>query len=180
MDVGNLIPCSSAFSKSNLNIWKFMVHILLKPGLENFEHYFASVWGECKLCILWAFFGIAFGIGMTSCVYSNFGRKFLSITQYCAVLNCFSCVWLFVTLWTIACQAPLSMGFSRQEYQNGLPCPPQGDLPDPRIEFVSLKSPALAGGFFTTELPEKPKYYTTLTQQKLEAKHFFSLKLLYT
>ena len=43
MDVANLISGSSAFSKSNLNIWKFMVHILLKPGSENFEHYFASV-----------------------------------------------------------------------------------------------------------------------------------------
>ena len=43
MDVGNLISGSSAFSKSNLNIWKFMVHVLLKPGLEYFEHYFASV-----------------------------------------------------------------------------------------------------------------------------------------
>ena len=43
MDVGNLISGSSAFSKSNLNIWKFMIHILLKPGLENFENYFASV-----------------------------------------------------------------------------------------------------------------------------------------
>ena len=42
-DVGNLISGSSAFSKSSLNIWKFMVHILLKPGLENFEHYFASL-----------------------------------------------------------------------------------------------------------------------------------------
>ena len=42
-DVGNLISASSAFSKSSLNIWKFMVHILLKPGLENFEHYFASM-----------------------------------------------------------------------------------------------------------------------------------------
>ena len=42
-DVGNLISGSSAFSKSNLNIWKFSIHILLKPGLENFEHYFASV-----------------------------------------------------------------------------------------------------------------------------------------
>ena len=42
-DVGNLISGSSAFSKSNLNIWKFTVHILLKPGLENFEHYFASI-----------------------------------------------------------------------------------------------------------------------------------------
>ena len=43
MDVGNLISVSSAFSKSNLNIWKFMVHVLLKPGLENFEHYFGCV-----------------------------------------------------------------------------------------------------------------------------------------
>ena len=43
MDVGNLISCSSAFSKSSLNIWKFTVHILLKPGLENFERYFTSV-----------------------------------------------------------------------------------------------------------------------------------------
>ena len=43
MDVGNLISGSSAFSKSSLNLWKFLVHVLLKPGLENFEHYFASV-----------------------------------------------------------------------------------------------------------------------------------------
>ena len=43
MDVSNLIPGSSAFSKSSLNIWKFSVHVLLKPGLENFEHYFASI-----------------------------------------------------------------------------------------------------------------------------------------
>ena len=43
MDVGNLISGSSAFSKSSLNIWKFIVHVLLKPGLENFEHYFASM-----------------------------------------------------------------------------------------------------------------------------------------
>ena len=47
-DVGNLISGSSAFSKSTLNIWKFTVHILLKPGLENFEHYFTNVWDECN------------------------------------------------------------------------------------------------------------------------------------
>ena len=47
-DVGNLISGSSAFSKSSSNIWKFMVHVLLKPGLENFENYFASVWDECN------------------------------------------------------------------------------------------------------------------------------------
>ena len=60
MDVGNLISGSSAFSKSSLNIWKFMVYILLKPGLENFEHYFASMWDECNCEVVWAFFGIEF------------------------------------------------------------------------------------------------------------------------
>jgi len=59
-DVGNLISGSSAFSKSILNIWKFSVHILLKPGLENFEHYFASVWDEWNCVVVWTFFGIAF------------------------------------------------------------------------------------------------------------------------
>ena len=59
-DVGNLISGSSAFSKSSLNIWKFTVHILLKPGLENFEHYIASVLDECSCAVVWAFFGTAF------------------------------------------------------------------------------------------------------------------------
>ena len=48
------------FSKTNLNIWKFMVHVLLKPGLKNFEHYFTSVWDECNCAVVWTFFGIAF------------------------------------------------------------------------------------------------------------------------
>ena len=60
MDVGNLISGSSAFSKTSLNIWKFTVHILLKPGLENFEHYFTRVWDECNCAVVWAFFSIAF------------------------------------------------------------------------------------------------------------------------
>ena len=59
-DVGNLISGRSAFSKSSLNIWKFTVHILLKHGLENFEHYFASMWDDCNCAVVWAFFGIAF------------------------------------------------------------------------------------------------------------------------
>ena len=59
-DVGNLVSGSSAFSKTSLNIRKFTVHILLKPGLENFEHYFTSVWDECNCAVVWAFFGIAF------------------------------------------------------------------------------------------------------------------------
>ena len=59
----------------------------------------------------------------------------------------------FVSPWTVACQAPLSMGFPRQEYWNELPIPPPGDLLDPEIEPTS---PELAGGFFTTEPPGKP------------------------
>ena len=59
-DVGNLISGSSAFSKTSLNIRKFTVHVLLKPGLENFEHYFTSVWDECNCAVVWAFFGIVF------------------------------------------------------------------------------------------------------------------------
>ena len=58
-DVGNLISVSSAFSKTSLNIWNFMVHILLKPGLEKFQHYFTSMWDECNCAVVWAFFGIA-------------------------------------------------------------------------------------------------------------------------
>ena len=52
VDVGHLISGSSAFPKSNLNIWKFSVHILLKPSLENFEHYFSIVWDECNCAVL--------------------------------------------------------------------------------------------------------------------------------
>ena len=66
------------------------------------------------------------------------------------MLSRFSCVQLFATLWTVAHQVPLPVGFSRQEYWSGLPCPPPGDLPDPGIEPASFMSPVLAGGFFTT------------------------------
>ena len=66
-----------------------------------------------------------------------------------AVPSLFSSVSFFATLWTVACQALLSMGFFRQEYINGLPCPPPGDFPNPGMEPASL-FPALAGGFFTT------------------------------
>ena len=74
----------------------------------------------------------------------------------CCCLNTESCVCLCAkllqscaTLWTVACQAPLTMGFSRQEYWGGLPHPPPGDLPEPGIEFVSFTSPASADRFFT-------------------------------
>ena len=59
-DLGNLICGSSAFSKSSLNIWKFLVHVLLKPDLENFEHYFASVWDECNCAVVWTSLALPF------------------------------------------------------------------------------------------------------------------------
>ena len=59
-NVGNLISGSSAFSKSTLNIWKFTVDVLLKSGLENFEHYFTSIWDEWNYAVVTSFFGIAF------------------------------------------------------------------------------------------------------------------------
>ena len=71
-------------------------------------------------------------------------------TKSVCMLSHFNHVRLCVTPWTVAHQSLLSMGFSRQQYWNGLPCPPPGDLPDPRIEPASLKSLALAGGFFIT------------------------------
>ena len=70
----------------------------------------------------------------------------------------FSCIRLFATLCAIACQFPLCLGFSRQEYWTGLPCPPPGDLTNLRIEPMSLKSPTLAGMFFTTSTAWEAHY----------------------
>ena len=87
--------------------------------------------------------------------------------QYVCMLNCFSRVQLFATLWTVACQVPLSMGFSREEYQSGLPCPPAGDLLNPGIEPGSLTSPALAGRISITEPQGSPWYWVHGTKMKL-------------
>ena len=76
-------------------------------------------------------------------------KKLPQILCLC-MLSHFCHVWLFATLWIVTHQAPLSMGFSKQEYWSGLPCPPPGDFPNPGIEHTSLVLPALAGGFFTT------------------------------
>ena len=78
------------------------------------------------------------------------GIQFKSKLCMCVGAKSLSCVLLLVTPWTVACQAPLSMGFSRQEYWSGLPCPPPGNLPDPGIEPVALTSPASAGRLSAT------------------------------
>ena len=100
---------------------------------------------------------------------------FPSCVQHCFILSLpplsrFSDVQLFAMLWTVTLQAPLSMGFSKQEYWSGLPCPPPGDLPNLGIESVSLMSPAVAGRFFTTGVtwevlqPQKVKESETVSR----------------
>ena len=105
--------------------------------------------GQYLCCLLYAQW-------FTSHNSFNFISFMVSISSYtmfflaCVfVLSCFSHVWLCVTPWAIVLQAPLFTEFSRQEYWNGLTCPPPGNLSDPGIELSSLKSPALVGRFFT-------------------------------
>ena len=100
MDVGNLISASSAFSKSSLNIWKLMVHILLKPHLENFKHYFASVWYECNWVVVWTFFGI----GMKT-----------NLFQFCG--HC----WVFQICWHIECSTFTASSFRIWNSLAGIP-----------------------------------------------------------
>ena len=71
------------------------------------------------------------------------------------MLSCINCVQIFVILWTVDPQAPLFMGFFRQEYWRGMPCPSQGDLPNPGIEHISPASNVLVADSLPTELPEK-------------------------
>ena len=80
-----------------------------------------------------------------SLTFDYWAIKICTLNNMCcrAVRSHFSRVRLFASLWTVACQAPLSMVFSRLEYWTGFPCPPSGDLPNPGIKLVSLKSPAL-------------------------------------
>ena len=109
-DVGNLISGFSAFSKSSLNIWNFMVYILLKHGLENFEHYFASVWDECNCVVVWTFFGIAF--------IWDWNENWLF--QSCEQWN--HC-WVFQICWHIACSTVTASSFRIWNSSTGIPSP---------------------------------------------------------
>ena len=93
-------------------------------------------------------------VALQRCVRFCPTAKAISYMYTCA--QRFSCVQLSVTLWTVARQAPLSTGFSRQEYWSGLPCPPPGDLPHLGMDPTSRMSPTLTVGFFTTSPPRKP------------------------
>ena len=94
---------------------------------------------------------------------SYFSQVRVGMLLYClGMLSCFSHVQLFAALWTVAHQASLSMGFSRQEYWSGLPYPPPGDLPDPEIKAMFPASPALQKDSLPTESPGKPAVLLTL------------------
>ena len=93
-------------------------------------------------------------IYMHKCIYIYI----FSIHIHMCVLSRFSCVQLFVTLWTIVCQASLSRGFSEQEHWSGLSCPPQSDHPDPEMEPTSPRSPALVGRFLTASTTWEAPY----------------------
>ena len=91
--------------------------------------------------------------------------------ESCAyVLSHVSCVRLLATLWTLVCQAPLSVGFSRQEYWSGSPCPPPGDLPDLGVKPTSLISPALAGEYFATSTTREAP--TSITDIYIQVHNF--------
>ena len=95
VDVGNSISGSSAFSKTSLNIWKFTVHVLLKPGLENVEHYFTSMWDECNCAVVWAFFGIS--------LICDWKENWL-------LQSCGHC-WVFQICWHIECSTFTASSF---------------------------------------------------------------------
>ena len=110
VDVGNLISGSSAFSKTSLIIWKFSVHVLLKPDLENFEHYFTSVWDECNCAVVWAFFGT--GVKM-------------DLFQSCG--HC----WVFQICWHIECSTFTASSFRIWNSSTGI-------LPPPLALFIMM------------------------------------------
>ena len=107
-DVGNLISGSSALYKSSLNIWKFMVRILLKPDLENFQHYFTIMWEESNCMVVWAFFDTAF--------LWDWNEKW----------HCHSCghCWVFQICWHVECSIFKASSFRIWNSSTGIPSPP--------------------------------------------------------
>ena len=127
MNVGNLIFDSSTVSKSSLNVCKFLVHVLLKPSLENFEHFFASLWEEYNCAVVWAFFGTAFLWDWNeNWPFPVPGHCW--VFQICWYTECSPFTATSFSIWNSSTEIPfclfiLFMGFSRQEYWNGLTFP---------------------------------------------------------
>ena len=127
-DVGNLISGSSAFSKTSLNNRKFTVHMLLKPGLENFEHYFTSMWDEGNCAVVWAFSGIAF-------LWDWNENWPFSVLWLC---------WVFQICWHIECSTFTASSFRIWNSSTGIPSPPLalfiGMLPKAHLTSHSRRS----------------------------------------
>ena len=161
------------FSPLLLPSFDFVYHSTLSPLSACVPHLFVMFSNGCSEIYNIGIPQRCYGFGPDHCnereywnkaSHTNFSKHIkLRFTLYCSLLTAIAClkkqhgvlshfsrVQLFVTPWTIAHQAPLSMGFSRQEYWHGLPFPTPGDLPDPETEPRSLSSPVLAGRFFTT------------------------------
>ena len=108
MDVGHLISSSPAFCKSSLNIWNFLVHILWKPSLENFEYYFASMWNECNCVVVWTFLALPFfGIRMKTDFFQSCG--------HCRV---------FQICWHVEHSTFTASSFRIWDSSTGIPSPP--------------------------------------------------------
>ena len=108
VNVGNLISGSSAFSKSSLYVWKFLIYRLLKPSLENFEHYFANVWDECHCVIAWTFFSI-------SCLWDWNETDLFQSYSHC---------WVFQICWHIECSTLIASSFRIWNSSAGFLSPP--------------------------------------------------------
>ena len=107
-NVGNLVSCSSAFSKPSLYDWKFLAHILLKPRLLDFERNLASVWNECNCVVIWSFFGITFfGIEVKTDLFQSCGH-----------------CWVFQICWHIECSTFTASSFSVWNSSAVTPSPP--------------------------------------------------------
>ena len=105
MDVSNLISGFSAFSKSILYIWKFLVHVLLKPSLKDFEHNIASIWNECNCMVAWTFFSVAFiGIRMKTALFQSYGH-----------------CWVFEICWHFECRTLTASSFRIWNTLDGIP-----------------------------------------------------------
>ena len=107
-DVGNLISDSSVVYKFSLNIWKFSVHIHLKPSLEKFQHYYAGVWDECNRVVVWTSLALPlFGIGMKTDLFQSYGL-----------------CWVFQILWHIECSNLTASSFRIWNSSAGIPSSP--------------------------------------------------------
>ena len=109
VDAGNLISGSSAFSKTSLNIWNFMVHVLLKPGFKYFEHYFTRVWDEYNCAVVWAFLGLAF--------LWDWNENWPSPVLW-------PLVFFFQFCWHIECSTFTASSFRIWKSSTGIPSPP--------------------------------------------------------